>query len=159
MPGRPPQILGKNLESFVFVNPSGASAEPGWAPGMKNHHPQDPGHKPKWESSPPGKSAKGEEPATRCCSLPPRTRWARATTIFTLKAPQRKPPAPGSPPLRGPPVPTSHNGGTVGRGHRAHPKVHSANVAANLGEVQALKLPSLSKGGDSHPLPLPRGSS
>lgn len=42
VPGRPPQILGKNLESFLFFNPMEASTESGWKPDMKKHYPQDP---------------------------------------------------------------------------------------------------------------------
>lgn len=37
-------MLGKNLESFTFLNPTEASAEPGWGPDVKNHHPQEPRH-------------------------------------------------------------------------------------------------------------------
>lgn len=41
VPGRSPQILGKNLEKLESVNAMGASAESGWASGMKSHHAQD----------------------------------------------------------------------------------------------------------------------
>ena len=45
VPGRPPQILGKNLESSAFLKPMEVSAESGWEPDVKNHHPQDSGPK------------------------------------------------------------------------------------------------------------------
>lgn len=37
---------GKNLESFEFLNPMGASAESGWEPGVKTRRPQDQDVKP-----------------------------------------------------------------------------------------------------------------
>lgn len=46
VPGRPPQILGKNSESLVCLNPMGASADSGWEPGVKTRHPQDQDVKP-----------------------------------------------------------------------------------------------------------------
>lgn len=58
--------------------------------------------------------------------------------------------------IQGQPGLTSHNGGTMGGGCWVHPKVLSANVAANLGEVQALQLRLYFKnqsGGTSLPSP------
>lgn len=146
---------GQGLGKLHASNPTGASAEPGWAPGVKDHCPRDPGREPKWESSPPGEAARGGEPATHCCARPPRPRWARATATSPCKLP-------GGPLLQSlhhhggrPPVRTTHNGGTVGRGHGARPKVRSANEAANLEGVQALKLclPCQSRGQSSPPSP------
>lgn len=62
-PGRPPQILGKNLESCAFLKPMEVSAESGWEPDVKNHHPRDSG--PKTLSGNP--NPQGNFPRQRIC--------------------------------------------------------------------------------------------
>lgn len=57
VPGRPPQILGKNMES---VNPMGASAESRWASGRKSHHAQDQDINPKRNPHPQASLPKAE---------------------------------------------------------------------------------------------------